>query len=72
MSALVEKYVHRQNEDGTYDSICPTCARTVGRGMSEARLATPETMHKCPGLPPSVIDRMAREYRMSQLWASSR
>lgn len=72
MFALTEKYVHRQNQDGTYDSICPTCARTVARGWSEERLTEAEAKHKCPGLPPSVVERMAREYRMSQLWASSR
>jgi hypothetical protein len=70
MSPLTEKYAHRYNEDGTYDSICPTCARTVARGMREEKLAAAEITHKCPGLSPAVTDRMAREYRMDQLWAS--
>ena len=71
MSALSAKYVYRQNEDGTYELICPTCAQTVARGLSEV-MPTVQTSHKCPGLSPSVIDRMAREYRMIQLSASYR
>jgi len=72
MFALTEKYAYRQNEDGTYESICPICARTVARGLSEVKLTVAETIHKCPGLSPSVVDRMAREYRMNQLSASYR
>jgi hypothetical protein len=61
MFLLIEKYAHRENQDGTYDSICPTCARTVARGLSEARLTEAERFHKCLGLSPSVVERVARE-----------
>jgi hypothetical protein len=50
MSSWTEKYSHRPNEDGTYDSICHACLRTVARGMSEARLVEAEKLHNCPGL----------------------
>lgn len=72
MFAFAQKYAHRQNEDGTYDAICPICARTVVRRLSEVKLGVAEAIHKCPGLSPSVIDRMAREYRMNQVLASYR
>ena len=72
MFPLTEKYAHRQNEDGTYDSICPTCARTVARRVSEVKLTLEEAIHNCPGVSPSVVDRMAREYRMNQMSASYR
>jgi len=58
MSSLTKRYAHRPNEDGTYDSICPTCSRTVAKGMSEAKLAEAETAHKCLGLSPSLAERI--------------
>jgi hypothetical protein len=72
MFSFAQKYAHRHHEDGTYDAICPICARTVGRHLSEVKLAVTESIHKCPGLSPSVIDRMAREYRMNQVSVSYR
>ena len=61
MSPLTKNYAHRPNEDGTYDSICPTCARTVAEGISEMKLAETQTVHQCPGLPASLVDHMERE-----------
>jgi len=58
MTSLTKKYAHRPNEDGTYDSICQICARTVARGMSEAKLSEPETLHNCPGLSPRLAIRI--------------
>ena len=49
MSPLTEQFSHRPNQDGTYDSICRVCVRTVARGLPEARLAAAETIHNCPG-----------------------
>jgi hypothetical protein len=49
MSPSPETFPHRPNEDGTYDSICPVCVRTVARGMTEAKLVESELLHKCPG-----------------------
>jgi len=38
-------YPHRKNDDGTYDSICPYCIRTVGSSDSESALAFHEQNH---------------------------
>jgi hypothetical protein len=58
MSYLTKNYSHRPNEDGTYDSICHICARTVARGMREAKLEEAETLHKCPGFSPRLAFRI--------------
>jgi hypothetical protein len=43
-------YVHRSNRDGTYDSICPMCFRTVISHVDRMTLAFAESAHKCePG-----------------------
>ena len=70
--SLTEKYAYRQNDDGTYDCICPICARTVARGLTEAKLKAAQPTHKCPGLSPFVVDRMARESLMNKIAASYR
>ena len=40
-------YPHRQNEDGSYDSICPACFATVAQSMVEVGLAEDEAAHAC-------------------------
>jgi hypothetical protein len=40
-------YAHRQNGDGTHDSICWTCYRTVSHQRREADLAAEEAAHVC-------------------------
>ncbi len=41
-------FPHRQNEDGTFDSICPDCFSTVVRGLyTESQLAEFEDQHAC-------------------------
>jgi len=41
-------FPHRQNEDGTFDSICPDCFSTVVRGLhTESQLAEFEDQHFC-------------------------
>jgi hypothetical protein len=42
-------YIHRQNPDCTYDSICLTCFLTAARGRSEAELRDGEKNHNCWG-----------------------
>jgi hypothetical protein len=42
---------HRLNPDGTYDSICPTCFRTIAHSSDENELARVENLHVCPGAP---------------------
>jgi hypothetical protein len=40
-------YPHRRNSDGTFDSICPECFRTVARVSIEVELAAAEAAHRC-------------------------
>jgi hypothetical protein len=41
-------FPHRQNEDGTFDSICPDCFSTVVRGLhTESQLTEFEDRHAC-------------------------
>jgi len=40
-------YVHRQNEDGFYESICPECFRTVSGAVQESELTEAEQIHEC-------------------------
>jgi hypothetical protein len=40
-------YPHRQNEDGTFDSICPKCFLTIAKSRAEIGLAESETAHVC-------------------------
>ena len=49
MPPLTDKFSHRPNVDGTYDSICRVCVRTVARGMREEKLLEAEALHDCPG-----------------------
>lgn len=43
------KFRRRRNNDGTYDSICPACFLSVGRGLkTELELACVEAEHDCP------------------------
>ena len=52
MSLLLDcQWPHRLNQDGTYDSICPTCFQTVAHTRSVAELAPAECDHVCPGAP---------------------
>jgi hypothetical protein len=39
-------FPRRPNVDGTYDSICPSCYRTIARGTAEA-LSFAEESHSC-------------------------
>lgn len=52
MSSLLDcQWPHRLNQDGTYDSICPTCFQTVARSRTEADPDAAEDDHICPGAP---------------------
>jgi len=42
-----EGFVHRTNKDGTFDSFCRACLRTVASGCCEADLAPFEREHVC-------------------------
>jgi hypothetical protein len=47
MEARVIQFTHRCNPDGTYDSICKQCFRTVGHAKSEQALVPEEGTHVC-------------------------
>lgn len=40
-----EDYAHRKNEDGTFDSICMFCFRTIASAGNESELATKSVIH---------------------------
>ena len=40
-------FPQRQNKDGSYDSICPGCFLTVGRGLTPRELSLKERSHAC-------------------------
>jgi hypothetical protein len=41
-------YAHRQNRDGSVDSICKTCFATVAQAKDELALTQHEGTHCCP------------------------
>ena len=41
------EFSHRNNYDGTYDSICKTCFKTVSNRAVEAELYEDESNHRC-------------------------
>jgi hypothetical protein len=41
------KFVHRQNSDGSYDSICTACVMTAASVEHEWQLLRWELMHVC-------------------------
>lgn len=43
------EYKHRTNPDGSYDSICMQCYRTVGTTKNEDELREKESAHICAG-----------------------
>jgi hypothetical protein len=65
LSQSDRQFPHRLNGDGSYDSICTTCFRTVATAHSEEELAAEERMHECAGppsrLPTHLIERAEQE-----------
>ena len=47
----VRTFPHRKNWDGTYDSICKTCFRTIARAKREEDLAAAEQLYVCESTP---------------------
>ena len=41
------EFAHRENEDGTFDSICLSCYLTVASAEKEAALFESEKFHTC-------------------------
>jgi hypothetical protein len=40
-------FPHRKNPDGTWETICPDCLRTIARVKDQAELGTIESVHDC-------------------------
>jgi hypothetical protein len=40
-------FAHRNNDDGTWDSICLRCCRTVATAVRSSRLLVAENSHTC-------------------------
>jgi hypothetical protein len=47
MSPDQPQFFHRSNDDGTFDSICLQCFRTVATQSHEANIAAKEQAHVC-------------------------
>jgi hypothetical protein len=48
MNAVGEsEYAHRENADGTFDSICLRCFQTIVSANSELELVESERTHSC-------------------------
>jgi hypothetical protein len=43
-------FPHKQNPDGSWDSICSECFRTIAKDKQESELAAIEKNHTCNGL----------------------
>jgi hypothetical protein len=63
MSAASGRFFHRSNADGSYDSICMTCYRTIDTQPWETALAIQEEVHFCNEkhlLPQELIEKEDR------------
>jgi hypothetical protein len=47
MVITLPPFPHRQNRDGSFDSICSTCLLTVTNARMEAELTNREMNHVC-------------------------
>jgi hypothetical protein len=51
------RYVHRQNPDGAFDSICVMCLRTISARKDESSRNFAERFHECsPDEPAQIVD----------------
>jgi hypothetical protein len=55
--SIEKRFSHRANKDGSFDSICHQCFRTVASKPHEAELIDPEREHVCED---RVLDRFLR------------
>jgi hypothetical protein len=46
-ASSVRNFPHRKNPDGTWETICPDCLRTVARVKDQADLEIIERIHDC-------------------------
>jgi hypothetical protein len=64
---ISEPFPHRRNPDGTYDSICPRCYRTVDRQLVEADLRAEERVHVSDPVDLIVLPTDVQRQRTSPL-----
>ena len=50
MTEFTNSFAHRHKLDGSYDSICKDCVRTIANSRDELDLDKPEQEHVCQGL----------------------
>jgi hypothetical protein len=56
MTLFRKTFPHRHKTDGSYDSICTACMKTVATSQNEAELSSCESEHICS---PANIRRIA-------------
>jgi hypothetical protein len=49
MAKMPPAFPRRLNNDGTYDSICNRCFKTLATSSDETELLNAEQAHICPG-----------------------
>ena len=54
-------FAHRENQNGSFDSICKRCYATIATSLREAELEKWEEHHKCDPRVLNRIDRLKRE-----------
>lgn len=47
MNTSENNFKHRHNQDGSYDSICPLCFRTIATRLRQEELGEDERGHMC-------------------------
>ena len=47
MTSEKKKFAHRENLDGTFDSICTYCFQTIASAKEESKLQLAEQKHVC-------------------------
>jgi len=50
-----DRFRHRNNKDGSFDSICTRCFLTVGSADEEGQLCCHEDSHKCSPVRPFAV-----------------
>jgi hypothetical protein len=69
-------FPHRQNADGSFDSICSECFRTVATASTEAGLEAEERAHpdRCKGFSLTALYRRTEDERHPgrSIWPQSR
>jgi hypothetical protein len=69
-------FPHRQNADGSFDSICSECFHTIATGSTEAQLEAEESAHpsSCKGFSFTALYRRSEDERHSSrcIWPQSR